>query len=320
MTANYIEYNGDLEMPPPFAFNGLGIRSFPLRADGQKLQAICDKFLNIASSDELGFWFRPLAPLVFMQVSTYPFMASLAPAFRDMGYFAENELSINLLVVKWTKELGIEVPTELAYFLPYCFVDSSWAMATGREVLGFPKAYSWLQIPPNIGAPYPTTVETMVFTEYSPQTKLSREPLIRIDGQPEQIDATPMSWPLGAIADQFGHGGHHPLEEALMKLVNDLVAGDEIGIVQLKQFRDAANPVNACYQAVVRSQMKLVDLKGIGQLPETQVTLNPYASLPIADVLGIEMSSSNQTRPPVVPFWMEFDCTVQDVENLYECA
>lgn len=307
----YVEYDGDLSVPPPVAFRKLGIRSFPLLADKSRLEAVCKKFLNdpIAGS---GVEFKPLLPLVYMQVATYGYMASEVPEFHRMGYFTENELSFNILVGKTAEKNGTRRLEEIGFFLPYVIVDNSWAMVTGREVFGFPKAYGWFDIPEDLQHPYPTTVRAPVFPKYSPQTLLTPETLVEAKKNglwEDRAELEPGFQILGGIDKILEKANLGPLEASVKDLIDKVISTEKIGMVQLKQLRGFLEPSRACYQAVTVSHMEMTELRGQGLLQSAVIDLVPYDSLPIARALGL-MPKGVRTFVPILPYWIDFDCTV----------
>ena len=97
--------------------------------------------------------------------------------------------------------------------------------------------------------------------------------------------------------------------------------------INLKQFRDAASPIAACYQAITNAKMTLECVNRAGPLGQQNLLLGQidggyridiyrHANLPIIDALGLEVASSRQdgdvaiaTLQPVCPFWMQVDMT-----------
>ena len=56
--------NNPLPIKPPFVFNGLSARIFPLRANLDTLQQLCDGYLNFVPPEAGRF--RAMAPYVFL--------------------------------------------------------------------------------------------------------------------------------------------------------------------------------------------------------------------------------------------------------------
>jgi uncharacterized protein with NAD-binding domain and iron-sulfur cluster len=313
----YIGRPGDEEMPLPYAFAGLTIRSFPLVADVAKLQAMCDRYLNIAPPEMLEF--RPLGGLVFMQVATY---ASLASTSDREGFFSENEISFNVLLARGRRVNGRWQAVDLAFYFPYIYVDNSWAIATGREVFGYPKAWSTLQIPTDPRHPAPVRLETMVLPALGAGTKLELKPLIEISEHKEGLIAGLVHTveDLGIELKHYllGHEGLlAELDRSLLREVAHTVTQGRIPVVSLKQYRDAAAPDRACYQAIVSAVMRITKYHGGGLLPGRYgVRVHDYASAPIVRDLGLALSADGTVEPRGA-YWVAFDCTYGEGENLY---
>ena len=158
----FIEQDGDPQVPPPYKFPGVSIRSFRLEADLDALTTLCDKLLNgVGTLAQRGFEYRPILPFVDLEVLTYPRMESEVPKHRDKGFTSQHELYFRLLVAKIEQIIGIPVPTEIAVFIPYIFVDNNWSVVAGREVIGYPKVRASFELPN--ANPYPMTILTDVF-------------------------------------------------------------------------------------------------------------------------------------------------------------
>lgn len=320
----YLFRGGDEEMSPPYTFRGLKIRSFPLEADVGRLQKLCDTYLNLAPPAVLEY--RPVGRLVFMQVATYDYLAS---DVETEGWFSENEVSFNMLVARGHRENGRWRPTELAFYFPYIFVDNSWAIATGREVFGYPKATSWLDLPAEVKHPVPMRLETMVLPKLGPKTRLSRRPLIEITKPEAGTHIWEHVVPRGLLATFAGAAeAFKDLvlgEDGLLAGVDVGLFGDvihtfsdqRIGIVSLKQFRDAAHPGRACYQAIVSCEMCVLKYHGLGLLPgRYAVKLYDYESVPIARDFGLKTDTAGLLTPKL-PYWIDFDCQITRGENLF---
>ena len=314
---NYIARPGDEEMPLPYAFTGLTIRSFPLEADTSKLQAMCDRYLNIAPPEVLEF--RPLGGLVFMQVATYQ---SLASRSDREGFFSENEISFNVLLARGRRVNGRWQPVDLAFYFPYIYVDNPWAIATGREVFGYPKAWSKLDIPPDPKHPAPVGLQTMVLPVLGQGTKLELKPLIEVNVHREGLISSIVheieNIAIGVKDYLLGHAGLlGQLDRSLLAEVEHTITEGRIPVVSLKQYRDAVSPDHACYQAIVNAVMRITKYHGGGLLMgRYEVKIHDYASTPIVQELGLKLQADG-TAEPRGAYWMSFDCTYGEGENLY---
>jgi hypothetical protein len=124
---------------PPYDGTDIRVFVFPLLANAEPLQILCDQCLNIAPA-AAGITFEPaLSELntctVIMEALDYPSLKATTPPWDDFGATAQRELLFSFPVVR--KQGG--APVEFGIFIPYIFVDDQGSSLTGREVLGLPK-------------------------------------------------------------------------------------------------------------------------------------------------------------------------------------
>jgi len=90
-----------------------------------------------------------------------------------------------------------------------------------------------------------------------------------------------------------------------------------IGIVSLKQFRDAEHPEAACYQAVVKTDFLIDKWHKLAPLPgKFAARIHNEASMPIIDALGLTVGADGLVQT-LQPFVMVYDCTVTAGTNLW---
>ena len=238
----YIVRPGDEEMPLPYAFAGLTIRSFPLEADVTRLQAMCDNYLEYRAA---GGGRVPSAGRPGVH------------AGRDLHVALFEERSRGLLLGErdLVQRAGGPRPAgewrwqaqDLAFYFPYIYVDNPWAIATGREVFGYPKAWSTLHIPPDPKHPAPVRLDTMVLPVLAKGTKLELLPLIEVSDAPGRaplgmlhevqnlgtgLEGLPAWPPRTAVGARF-----QPVREVIHAITEG-----RIPIVSLKQYRDCRLP------------------------------------------------------------------------------
>ena len=302
-------------MNPPAEEKDTTFLGFVLRADYGKLRALCDRYLNapLAGTD---IEYRPLLGLATLTVVRLPFGRSQDPVDRDKGYLCEREASFWVPVVRGRMRDGRFAPDEVAWFIPYIWVDSAPGMADGREVYGFPKESAEFVMPgrPTDAARY--AVSTWVIPKYSPDSVCKLLPLLevtRVDGGMdgalratcatigETADAV-----LARVGNELFEGGEH-LPLPTWPLLRSTLADLEHGIVRtvlLKQFRDCQVPGKACYQAIVETPCRTTKLRAAGFVDGVwRVRIQEYDSHPIVAELGLE--GADLEAP--LSFWVNFD-------------
>lgn len=169
--------------PPPFDFDDVCSRVFPLPASARRLQRFCDQHLNLAP--EISYC-RPLVPYVFLVILSYGRMGG-----KTAGWVSQNEV-IFTLALEWRhRDRNGEERVEMASLSPYIFVDDGLSLVTGREVYGWPKIRAWFE--PDIGSwtrdvverPRGIRMKTQVFPRPYEGLRPRVRTLLEIDIEPQ---------------------------------------------------------------------------------------------------------------------------------------
>ena len=330
---------GDPQSPPPYRFDDVGIQMFHVAADGAKLDALCDVFLNtIAVQNNLPYRIHPLngsAPgIVNVELLRYGRMYSTAPGHEQMGYSSQNELLFSIPVVL-TNLFGI--PLAVGMFVPQICVDQAFSMITGREVVGFPKVAGEFVLPNELWKVDGCVVSTLAADPYSASSHIDFKPLLetrlatfaplapsssafraaRVDpddnAQLPDEEARPL-WPFGPIDELYGRrDSPYAVDERVLNLLTQS-AGIGLTSYSFKQFRDAELPDKACYQALVEGRTDIYQFGAGGLLPATDITIHEYASIKIVEQLGLEAQGT--TIKPLFGIWYNADFTLNNLQNL----
>lgn len=307
----YIPRVDDPEIPPPYDFPGITIMSFRLPAALANLQTLCDQLLNIGTLANRGFEYRAFLDFVDMEIVTYPKMVFAQVPYSTWGYASQQELYFRFFVWKFVSVSGILVPEPVPeWFIPFIFVDNSWSMISGRNVIGFPKVMAQFSPTPVLNAnPFQISASALVLDSYAPTTKLDWKPIVKIDPSKGSAQAPGGLWPwigLGAaIADPFLNG---LLQQVLANIPN------AFSTVQLKQFRDASSPTDACYQALVATPFIPSNIGAPIALPPVTITVGQYASLDIPGSLGFPAGVPLQ---PSLQYAVTLDMSTRNATNLF---
>jgi len=310
--ATFIERDGDPQFPPPYEFPGVSILSFRLDAKQDRLMACCNAFLNIGSLRERGFEYRPLLPAVDLEILHYPKMLAVDPGYAGKGFTTQREVYFRFMVVKYESFSGLLFPVEMALFFPFILVDNPWSVIAGREVIGFPKNLAYFDLPgPD---PYHITIATDVFSTYSIATQLTRQPFLEIrsdltaTAKPAAMPSG--NWPWGDI----NLSAINPMLHGLVQQRQSVAVGP-FSTVQLKQFRDAEDHRLACYQALVESEFTAKNISP-SALHAVSITLHSFASLPIADILGLSLGAGGVLQPKF-QYKIQCDLSFEDRRNVF---
>lgn len=309
---DYVLRPDDPQIPPPYEFPGITIRSFQLQADLAKLQALCDRWLNIGSVWKRGFEYRSFLDSVDMEIVSYPKMVFSEPPYCNWGFASQQELYFRFFVWKFLFVDGCLYPSaEPELFFPFMFVDNSWSMISGRNIVGYPKVLA--QFTPSsisTAAPWPITASALAMQNYSPSVRLDWHPVVTVApdtaGGPTQAPAGNWPWiQLGSAIDPV-----------LQQLWQSWLTAVPVtfSTVQLKQFRDAPSLTAACYQAVVAVSSSLSNIQQPVPLPPATITVNKYASLDIPAALGIQ---SGAALKPLLQYSVNLDMKINDATNIF---
>jgi hypothetical protein len=307
---SFIQRDDNPEIPPPYKFPGITIMSFRLQAKLGNLQDLCDELLNIGSLADRGFEYRAFTDFVDMEIVTYPKMLFNQAPYSHRGYASQQELYFRFYVWKFNVFGGLLFPDPLPQlFFPFIYVDNSWSMISGRNVIGFPKVMAQFSPTPVLGAnPFNIKVSALALDTYAPTTKLKWHPIVEINPKtgmaPQLVDGL---WPWVGLA---ANTADPVLDELLQIFLSALPEG--LSTVQLKQFRDL--PTGACFQAVVQTPFTPSKVGALKPLPPVSITVNEYDSLKIPTSLGLR---ANKPLQPLLQYSVSLNMTMSNGSNLF---
>jgi hypothetical protein len=151
---------------PPFYFENMTVRMFPLRARLATLQNFVDRYLNIIPA-EIGRY-RVMLPYAYLMMIDY---GKLAAQTKNVGWVAQREVMFIIPLEHYRVVDGRWVFVDWALATPFIFVDDYFALVLGRQVYGWPKLLcqmtptlsAWMRDP---RAPIrAATLSTPVFSE-----------------------------------------------------------------------------------------------------------------------------------------------------------
>ena len=302
--------NNPLPIMPPFLFNGLSTRVFPLRANLGTLQQLCDEYLNFVPH-EAGY-FRVVAPYVLAMILDY---GQVAESVSRIGWFAQTEVFFSV-PVEWYQLVGGRwVFKDWAVITPYIFVNDSFSVPLGRTVFGFPKILAKMMSPESAWTADPMAPVTLaqfataVFPQPYKGTRLEDRIFLEIDRAapmsnfrvPPDLLSPLMPWivasnwadAMGGIARDLWWLAQamrifpiNPLADPILSQemaarVPAWFAPGGRGFIQnslnLKQFRRADMPHRLCYQALTYGQMVTTGFNGAGLLGEERTVLGDFS-------------------------------------------
>jgi uncharacterized protein with NAD-binding domain and iron-sulfur cluster len=307
----FVERGGELCPRPPFLHSRTRLRCFWLKGDPGRLKEICDRSFNLPSGGATDF--RPLSSAVLLTFATIERIASTDHRDRELGWSSEIDVAFWIPMV--TRRDGAP---RLAWTIPYIFVDNPFAMASGREIYGFPKTIGTFTFPDDVTVRAPYTVDAIGLALRSPETRAVSQRMfevVPIGTTPTSLlsfDAFRQTLLLLGASDRGILSG---LSAGLTGF-GAAIADGAVPIVLLRQLRDMTDPSRAAYQEIIEAPARVVRVHRGGLIPGGyEVRFRPSASHPIADDLGMNPNG----EPVTGAFWVDFDFVMDRGRRLF-CA
>jgi hypothetical protein len=270
----YVQSVASQEVPPPYHFPGVTVNAFVWEAHLPRVQEYCDCFFNLGEAKDRGFTYGvfPAWPYAMLLFIDYPVMISAsktpkdvlhAVPYSDRGIVTQREVFIGFPVMRrGMTPAGLIANSTVEWALPFIVVGQPMSAVCGREMLGMEKLRADIQIgESDFSESFRGQVNLPGWASLTSSAFQTMLPF---------LDVT-----TGPVLPTFRGS---PIENSLWSLFRSRVAGDAIGVastasdfvetisagtfptsmqtVSLKQFRDAARPDKALYQALVSCRSK----------------------------------------------------------------
>ncbi|MGZ4185466.1 MAG: FAD-dependent oxidoreductase [Solirubrobacteraceae bacterium] len=319
----YVDYGALATAPGPLECERARLYCFLLSPDRARVQQLCDRVLKEPTGGALRYTVPRLAPVI-LTFGTIAGLRSLHPDHSGRGSASEPEAAIWVPTIAQRYEGGRYIDEHLAIFMPYLWVDDPIAFASGREVYGFAKTQGWM---PRLADPRgdaqgrppdpPDSLMLDVYgvAEYGPGSELHRQRLLTIRRRPTRRGPGEVVTEPSAEGDDLASLVVHfiseldptvELEPARRSLdavraplraarargaaLADLLSGQVVRHVFLKQIRDAEHGELAALQQVVEARSSVLagsSLRWRRLRGSYGLSINQLASHPLADDLGL---------------------------------
>jgi len=290
--------------PPPSLCQDVTQAIFFLKGRQSKLQELCDTFLNEPSGGAVDY--RPRLPYVMLTFQHVGRLSSGAEGFHEWGFTSEREATFWVAVSDHKRHGADELCKKVELFVPFIYSDNPWAVAGGRELYGFPKQESTVLMPGTGQGAGAFEISTLAYRTFDrdSQAQVARVlTLERADGEPFAHGEIGFSLGdellqrLGVLRDELGQLLDFNFEFGAR--VIEFLLRPTLPMVFLKQFRDVGNATGACYQAIVGAEADQIQLRSLRLLMRRfRLRLEPLATQPIAETLGLELDSRGQLFIP----------------------
>jgi len=275
-TATYAKWDGDdWVVQPPGRTTGVTLDVYVLRADLDALRHnICKAMINDPTGGAVTV--SPLLPAAFL--FRVQIEKGWSVGHEEQGWQPENDVGFFVPV-------RLNERPEFAALVPYIFVDNWVGLISGRELFGFPK-----QLGDFDETADRLTVEAIVAPDRPGDQAIAQ----MVFGIPDlgkaaarQLDGNVVLHILEMVLEHLGAAN---LSSEILPNADPM--SFRLKYLFLKQFRDAAEPGKACYQAVVRAPVDVQIHKVAVVTSPIKIDLPPRASLQMAQTLGLKDTES----------------------------
>jgi hypothetical protein len=298
--------SSELKIRPPLTFRHVSARMFPLRANLDILQQLCDSFLNIVPR-EAGY-FRAPVPYVFLAVLDY---GQMGEKELNDGWFSQVEVYFGVPVEWYRWESGRFVFHDWALITPYIFVNDDVSVPVGRTIYGFPKILAKVEATPSQWIKYPLAptmlarISTKVFPQVFAGAKLESRVFLEVETAamsniraPFDASSPTLPWTIASnMADAFGGfgrdawwlaqgmricpiipsaGGPEIVPEMMARVMKCFAPGENglfLNSLNMKQFRREDSEDKICYRALTNGKMEVSAVNDVGLLGENRILL-----------------------------------------------
>jgi hypothetical protein len=317
---------GSPEIAGPYQFPDATVRVLPLLADPTKLQAFVDGYLNATlagTESHFEAWGRYV--YVIVQTDDAAFSES-----NNVGNLATRSLDVMVPVKRYVQTAAGKQLVATALVPVYAYANSAAAAISSSSVNGVPTMTCELDSPPNSwlehcgAAPDADDYFMTLRGEVLPVLGLGQEAQTRTIIDCHNIepfaDDDVEGWRL--LGDQWAPRlkqelarkrelADEPLRDAKTLALELLANRASFQYLTLKQFRSAADPKQACYQAFVEIPTRIEQLYQLEEIEgSVHVRIHEYPSQAIVTTLGIEVKSWQRGTgsevaviEPCRPFW-----------------
>ncbi|NKB99918.1 MAG: hypothetical protein GKR90_15665 [Pseudomonadales bacterium] len=303
--------------------------------DWQLSDALLPKSLLSQLPKEFGH-FEAWGEYVYMVISHFDKVESQT---NDFGTVSEDKVTFSI-PVRYLNANDELVGT--GFVVAYQYSNNDIASTTGRELYGYPMISAGVdaQVSNWLDGHGPYGPQTLVSVDVDmPAALLGDQPfewntlLEVVEGNViDQDDAYRWQRTRGfnsaakesLAAFQSAQAGAPQEFEDLLGLASNLLSGTALRQFSFKQFRDAAVPSDACYQAFVETGLsvdRVYEQKEIEQ--PVHVNIFRYPTQPIAESLGLKIKSSHEDErgrcdcvQAIRPFYLRADMSTTAARNL----
>jgi hypothetical protein len=344
----YVQSVASQQVPPPYHFPGVTVNAFLWDAPVGKIQAYCDRYFNLGEAAERGFVYRPAAfwPFVALLIIDYPIMVSSdrsrtdigSTPFPDRGYMSQKEAFVVAPVLRsGTLPETMVLKMAMEWALPFIVVDNPMSAVCGREMLGLEKLLGNIEFGES---DFPDSFKGRIhlpgWASLKPGEMQTKLKFLEVDTGPtlptyRGSPAEDSVWTL--LRSDTASKAISALGTAkdFMETVSLGFLSSGMRTVSLKQFRDAAYPSKALYQALVSCRSTYSSVRNFRFYNEQDVNITFYDHGSFDHILKVFIHHSPNDPPreagdrrvrvkPVAAFRFNANIDFDDMRTLHTFA
>jgi hypothetical protein len=271
---DFVESFATQHLLPPYHSAGATVNAFVFKLAPHVIQSYCDRFFNLGATSQRPFHYEalPWARIGILIVTQYPNISSLNEEnpehsslhARQWDDLQQTELYATIPVARYrVASHNILVDRTIEWVQPFLILDNSTSAFSGREILGLESLYGEIKCAPATDASGFSAKTTLLsWKVFSPTSLQQMLPFVEIQTEP------PLAPDAGSAAPVADDESAVWIEElrALIPNLDGLVGGmfpAAMPLAILKQFRDAADPAKAIYQALVTARSRYSSLRNL---------------------------------------------------------
>jgi hypothetical protein len=290
---------------PPIAASSAFMQAMFIDGDQAAQQRFCDASLNNFPNPNCTF--QVMSPLVLVTVISVQNMHSLDVIDINRGVVGEIDVAFWSLVRCSFLDGS---PSELMWHPSFMFVDSGPAMASGREIYGYPKAVSTVTRAHSHPSRPELVVNCLHFPKFAADQRAETADLVRITGPDivsADIEGTSNFTKPNFTKDEFLIGLQSAIGLETQPFGNDIpLPNAGMPQVMLRQIRDATRAGMAALKEVLLVTPLPSNFGQFGPIArEVAVQILPSASHNLQETLGIRTSNTIRYGG-----WLTFDFKV----------
>ena len=291
----YIDYGGLATSAAPFSCTDSVLDCFFLEADHGCLSALCRRVFDAPTRGAVAV--EPVASHVMLCFGVIPYIRPQGGPASRMGSVPEKQVSIFVPVLVHDRRMR-PARTQLAFFVPFIWVDNAISLAGGREIYGYPKNFGRIAVPVS-GQSRSFTLDAFG-GNFGAGNQAGWRPLLELNAATE-ANAEPADWQtlahaLSALQTSIrGEAGGllAPGIDLADGMFERMVSTQCVPQVFLKQFRSARDGDHASFQQVVDAPIHITRLSGGMVAGPHTLVIHHLDSHPIGEELGLQDQSTD---------------------------